>query len=99
HNAARAAGPDPAGSQAVVASGAGCCGAIRLHTSDHDGALAQMRAHIDAWWPLVAHGDVEAIVMNASGFGVTVKEYGHSLANDPSYAVKAGRIADATRDI
>ena len=98
-NAASARVLDAAGIQTIVASGAGCCGAIRLHTSDHDGALAQMRANIDAWWPLVEHGDVEAIVMNASGCGVTVKEYGHSLANDPAYAVKAGRIADATRDI
>src|SRR4029079_7299528 len=99
HNAARAAGPDPAGSQAVVAAGAGCCGAIRLHTSDRDGALAQMRANVDAWWPALERGEVEAIVMNASGCGVTVKEYGHSLAHDPAYATKAGRIADATRDV
>ena len=44
-------------------------------------------------------GAVEAIVMNASGCGVTVKEYGHSLAHDPDYATKAGRIADLTRDV
>ena len=37
--------------------------------------------------------------MNASGCGVTVKEYGHSLAHDPAYATKAGRIADLTRDV
>jgi glycolate oxidase iron-sulfur subunit len=37
--------------------------------------------------------------MNASGCGVTVKEYGHSLADDPAYAAKAGRIADLTRDL
>ena len=37
--------------------------------------------------------------MNASGCGVTVKEYGHSLARDPDYADKAGRIADLTRDV
>jgi len=90
---------DAAGIQTIVAAGAGCCGAIRLHTSDRDGALAQMRANVDAWWPSVERGEVEAIVMNASGCGVTVKEYGHSLAHDPAYATKAGRIADATRDI
>jgi glycolate oxidase iron-sulfur subunit len=58
-----------------------------------------MRRNIDAWWPTVASGAVEAIVMNASGCGVTVKEYGHALARDPHYATKAGRIADLTRDL
>ena len=98
-NAATARVLDAAGIQTIVAAGAGCCGAIRLHTSDRDGGLAQMRANVDAWWPYVKRGEVEAIVMNASGCGVTVKEYGHSLAHDPSYATKAGRIADATRDV
>jgi glycolate oxidase iron-sulfur subunit len=47
--------------------------------------MAAMRANIDAWWPLIdaAEGAVEAIVMNASGCGVTVKEYGHMLRDDP----------------
>ena len=98
-NGATARVLDAAGIQTIVAEDAGCCGAIRLHTSDRDGALAQMRANIDAWWPLVDTEEVEAIVMNASGCGVTVKEYGHSLAHDPAYAAKAGRIADLTRDV
>ena len=49
-----------------------------------------MRRNIDAWWPLVERpAQVEAIVMNASGCGVTVKDYGHALAHDPAYADKA----------
>jgi glycolate oxidase iron-sulfur subunit len=98
-NSATARVLDAAGIQTLVADQAGCCGAIRLHLGDHDGALDHMRRNIDAWWPMVASGAVEAIVMNASGCGVTVKEYGHSLARDPHYAAKAGRIADLTRDI
>jgi len=98
-NSATARVLDAAGIQTLVADEAGCCGAIRLHLNDHDGALDHMRRNIDAWWPMVASGAVEAIVMNASGCGVTVKEYGHSLARDPHYAAKAGRIADLTRDI
>jgi glycolate oxidase iron-sulfur subunit len=98
-NAATARVLDAAGIQTIVAAGAGCCGAIRLHTSDRGGALEQMRANVDAWWPHLERGDVEAIVMNASGCGVTVKEYGHSLAHDPAFAAKAARIADATRDV
>jgi len=98
-NSATARVLDAAGIQTLVADGAGCCGAIRLHLGDHDGALDHMRRNIDAWWPRVASGSIEAIVMNASGCGVTVKEYGHSLARDPHYAAKAGRIADLTRDL
>jgi len=98
-NSATARVLDAAGIQTLVADGAGCCGAIRLHLNDRDGALDHMRRNIDAWWPLVQSGAVEAIVMNASGCGVTVKEYAHSLAHDPEYAKKASRIADLTRDL
>jgi len=98
-NSATARVLDAAGIQTLVADDAGCCGAIRLHLSDRDGALDHMRRNIDAWWPMVQSGAVEAIVMNASGCGVTVKEYGHSLAHDPDYAQKASRIADLTRDL
>ena len=58
-----------------------------------------MRRNIDAWWPLVAKGAVEAIVMNASGCGVMVKEYAHALRADPAYADKAKRISELTRDL
>ena len=98
-NSATARVLDAAGIQTLVADGAGCCGAIRLHLGDRDGAFDHMRRNIDAWWPMVQSGAVEAIVMNASGCGVTVKEYGHSLAHDPDYAKKASRIADLTRDL
>jgi glycolate oxidase iron-sulfur subunit len=98
-NSATARVLDRAGIQTLVAGEAGCCGAIRLHLDDHDGALEHMRRNVDAWWPLVSSGGVEAIVMNASGCGVTVKEYGRSLARDPAYADRAQRIADLTRDL
>jgi glycolate oxidase iron-sulfur subunit len=98
-NSATARVLDAAGIQAVVADGAGCCGAIRAHLNDHDGALADMRRNIEAWWPLVERGEVEAIVMNASGCGVTVKEYGRHLAHDAAYAGRAERIASLTKDL
>ncbi len=94
---------DAAGIQTLVADGAGCCGAIRTHLNDHDGGLADMRRNVDAWWPLVAGiGEqplVEAIVMNASGCGVMVRDYGHALAHEPDYAERAARIAALTRDV
>jgi glycolate oxidase iron-sulfur subunit len=102
-NSATARVLDAGGIQTIVADGTGCCGAIRLHLGDQAGALAQMRRNIDAWWPLVeglgGQPKVEAIVMNASGCGVTVKEYAHALARDPAYAAKARRIAALTKDL
>ncbi len=89
---------DALGVQALRAQGGGCCGAIRQHNGDHGGALDDMRRNVDAWWPLVAGGQVEAIVVNASGCGVMVKDYGHELAQDPAYADKARRIAQLARD-
>ena len=85
-------------SRSLVAPDAGCCGAIRLHLGYNDEALDDMRANIDAWWPYVEQG-VEAIVMNASGCGATVKEYAHLLRHDPAYAEKARRIVELTRDL
>ncbi|MFN3496412.1 MAG: glycolate oxidase subunit GlcF, partial [Hydrogenophaga sp.] len=89
---------DAAGIQTVIAPEAGCCGAVKFHLNDQEGGKAQMRANIDAWWPWLERG-VEAIVMNASGCGVTVKEYGHILADDPAYAAKAARISELTQDL
>ncbi len=89
---------DAAGIQTVVAAQAGCCGAVKFHLNDQDGGKAQMRANIDAWWPHVEAG-AEAIVMNASGCGVTVKEYGFILQDDPAYAAKARRISELTKDL
>ena len=98
-NAATARVLDAAGIQTLVAPEAGCCGAVKFHLNDQEGGLAQMRANIDAWWPHVERGEVEAIVMNASGCGVTVKEYGHHLQHDATYADKARRISELTRDL
>jgi glycolate oxidase iron-sulfur subunit len=98
-NAAAARVLDRAGISLVEAAGAGCCGGVRFHLNYQEAGRDDMRALIDAWWPLVASGEVEAIVMTASGCGVTVKEYGHLLSQDPRYAAKAARISGMTRDL
>ncbi len=100
-NAATARVLDAAGIQTLVADEAGCCGAIRAHLDDHHGGLDDARRNIDAWWPMVdGHNQpVEAIVMNASGCGVQVKDYGRLLAHDPDYAEKAARVSAMTRDL
>lgn len=98
-NSATARVLDAAGIQTLVADEAGCCGALRTHLGDVDGGLADMRRNVDAWWPLVSAGKVEAIVMNASACGAQVKDYAHALAHDPAYAERARQIVSLTRDI
>ena len=101
-NTATARVLNAAGIQTLVAPKAGCCGAVKFHLNDQDGGKAHMRANIDAWWPFVEPSgsyEVEAIVMNASGCGVMVKDYGHVLKDDAVYAAKAQRISELTKDL
>jgi glycolate oxidase iron-sulfur subunit len=101
-NTATARVLDALGIETLRPAAAGCCGAIRYHLNDHDGGLADARRNIDAWWPYVEHAEEDglaAILMNASGCGVQVKEYGYLLARDPKYAAKARRISEMTQDL
>ena len=82
----------------VRAAGAGCCGGVSFHLNRQEKALDTMRRTIDAWWTHIEQG-AEAIVITASGCGVTVKEYGHYLQHDPAYATKAQRVSELTKDI
>jgi glycolate oxidase iron-sulfur subunit len=97
-NAATARLLDKLGITLMRAGKAGCCGAVSYHLNAQQEGLDYMRRNIDAWLPYLDQG-AEAIVMTASGCGVTVKEYGHLLQHDPFYADKAARISAATRDI
>ena len=89
---------DRLGIRLHTAPRAGCCGALNHHLADSDRARRYMRANIDAWLPELDAG-AEAIVATASGCGAHLKAYGELLADDPDYAEKAARIAEATRDI
>lgn len=82
----------------IEADNAGCCGAVSFHLNFQEEGLDAMRRNIDAWWPHIETG-AEAIVMTASGCGVTVKEYGHHLRHDPAYADRAARISTLTKDL
>ncbi len=97
-NAATANVLEAMGVQVLYAKGAGCCGALSHHLNAQEAALDQMRNNIDAWWPLLQSG-VEALVMTASGCGVSVKEYAHLLSCDPNYAGKAIIVSNATQDL
>jgi glycolate oxidase iron-sulfur subunit len=89
---------DRAGIQTLHAGG-GCCGAVRAHLGDTEGGLRDMRRNIDAWFPSVAAGAVEAIVTSASACSLAIKEYGHALSQDVEYADRAARISALARDL
>jgi glycolate oxidase iron-sulfur subunit len=84
------------GVEVVVAEGAGCCGSLLHHMGRKVEALAQARANIDAWSAL---GDLDAILITASGCGTTVKDYGFMLREDTAYAQRAARVAQLAKDI
>jgi len=97
-NAAAARLLDRLGISLVRAANAGCCGAVSFHLNKQAEALDTMRGLIDAWWPQIEQG-LEAIVITASGCGVTVKEYAHLFRHDPVYAAKAQRVSELSKDI
>ena len=87
------------GVEVVVAEGAGCCGALTQHMGKTNAAQASARANIDAWGREMDGEGLDAIIINASGCGTTVKDYSHMLAGDPAYAERAIRIAEIARDV
>jgi glycolate oxidase iron-sulfur subunit len=89
---------DALGVQAIIEQRSGCCGAIRHHLDDHHGSHADIKRNIDAWWPHIEQG-VEAIVVNASGCGAMVSEYGYLLRNDAAYNEKAAKVSELFKDI
>lgn len=90
---------DRIGMQVIVDPASGCCGAIRQHLGDPAGALYSARRNIDAWWPHIENGAVEAIVINASGCGSMIADYGRLLEQDPAYGAKAARVSEMMRDV
>ncbi len=87
------------GCEVVVASGAGCCGSLVHHMGRADESHAQAVANVAAWTREIETGGLDAIVINASGCGTTVKDYGFMLRDDPDWAEKAARVSALARDI
>jgi glycolate oxidase iron-sulfur subunit len=87
------------GCELVVAKSSGCCGALVHHLGQEAAALDLARANIDAWERERLASGIDAVVINASGCGTTVKDYGFMLRDDPAYAEKARRIAALACDV
>lgn len=85
------------GCEVVLAPGAGCCGALTHHLGkDADEAV---KANVAAWMAEKERGGLDAIVVNASGCGTMVKDYGYLLRADPAWAGKAGAVSSLAKDV
>ncbi|MDB5361862.1 MAG: glycolate oxidase iron-sulfur subunit [Rhodospirillales bacterium] len=87
------------GCEVVVAQGAGCCGALVHHMGKTDASHDAARANIDAWTREVDGAGLDAIIVNTSGCGTTLKDYGFMLREDPAYAAKAAAVAALAKDV
>ncbi|MBS0560657.1 MAG: glycolate oxidase iron-sulfur subunit, partial [Proteobacteria bacterium] len=88
------------GIEVVVAQGAGCCGALTLHMGKHDAGMEAARANIAAWNREIEGEGLDAIVINTSGCGTTVKDYGFMFRNEPEpWRSRAEAVAARARDI
>ena len=86
------------GAEVVVAEGAGCCGALTHHMGKTSESHATAAKNIRAWAAEMDDGGLDAIVINTSGCGTTVKDYGHMFRNEP-LAADAVRVAGIARDV
>jgi glycolate oxidase iron-sulfur subunit len=87
------------GIEVVIPEGEGCCGSLVHHMGREAEAHAQAKENVDAWMAEMEGEGLDAIIVNASGCGTTVKDYGFMLRTDPVYAEKAGRISAVTKDV
>jgi len=85
------------GCEVVIAKGMGCCGALTHHMGKVDESHAQAAANIRAWGAYKADG-LDAVIINTSGCGTTVKDYGHMFRNDPM-AEQAAEISAIAMDV
>jgi len=87
------------GVEVVVAKGAVCCGALTHHLGKERPARATAAAAIEAWWREHGREPLDFVVVNASGCGTMVKDYGFMFREDPELAGRAATIASLARDI
>jgi glycolate oxidase iron-sulfur subunit len=83
----------------VIAAGSGCCGALTHHLGRSEPALASARANIEAWTREIDGAGLDAIVVNASGCGTQVKDYGFMLREDAAWKDRAAKVSEIARDV
>ncbi len=88
------------GTEVVIAPDVGCCGALTHHMGRHDDAMDAARAAIGGWHREIEGEGLDAIVINTSGCGTTVKDYGFMFRNEPEpWRSRAEAVSARARDI
>ncbi len=87
------------GVEVTIAPEAGCCGALVHHMGREAEAIQAAKRNVDAWYELMRDEPLDAVIINASGCGTTVKDYAHMLAQERGYARRAEEIARITQDV
>jgi glycolate oxidase iron-sulfur subunit len=87
------------GYDVVLPEGEGCCGSLSLHMGKETDAKVLAKKNIDAWHAQREKGPLDAIIINASGCGTTIKDYGHLFAQDPVYGAKAKFVSSLAKDV
>ncbi|MCB8879615.1 glycolate oxidase subunit GlcF [Acidisoma cellulosilytica] len=88
------------GIEVVIPAAIGCCGALTHHMGQHDPAMAAARAAITGWTREIEGEGLDAILINTSGCGTTVKDYGFMFRDaPPAEAAQAKRVAALAADI
>jgi len=87
------------GAEVVIAEGAGCCGALAHHLGRTEESHAFARRNIEAWTREIETGGLDHIVINTSGCGTSVKDYGFMFRNDEAMATRAAAISTRAADI
>ena len=87
------------GIEVVAPERTGCCGALVHHMGDVVTARAQALRNVEAWSLAVLELEPEALIVNASGCGTMVKDYGHLLAGDRRHAEQAAQLSRLALDI
>jgi glycolate oxidase iron-sulfur subunit len=87
------------GCEVSIVEGAECCGALALHMGRAAEGRKAAKRNIDAWIARRERGALDAIIVNASGCGTVMKDYGHVFQHDPQYREHARLIASLTVDV
>jgi glycolate oxidase iron-sulfur subunit len=87
------------GCEVVVAKGVGCCGALAHHMGAEAPAKAAARAAIAAWSREIEAEGLDAVVVNTSGCGTAVKDYGFVFRDDPEWAARAAQVSGRALDV
>ena len=87
------------GCEVVIADGAGCCGALAHHLGEEKKSIKAAKDNILAWERAHYNTPLDAIIVNASGCGTTIKDYENLLTRDPIWSNRAKKISGLTQDI